>query len=227
MPAIVKGTSARRLARSMASERKPISHTMKRAPSSMQACSSVSKSPTPRCAVQRIARPVVERGRRAHQGAHAAHGEEQHGRLVDGERGAGHRQRIVGASYSPDAHDDRKAAFGAHACPSHRSGNPAAWRSPSPRTSRPARRRSAAGRRASGRCPGSPSPLRSPAARPGCRPARPARRPARSSARHPPTAPRERCSAGRDGRRPARPCRSRSGRRNAGSPRKPAVFFRR
>jgi hypothetical protein len=47
MPATVKGTSLRKPARSMPSERRPISHTMKRAPSSTQASSKVSKSPTP------------------------------------------------------------------------------------------------------------------------------------------------------------------------------------
>src|SRR5262245_55632207 len=64
--------------------------------------------------VQRIARPVVECGRRPHQGADARHGEEQHGGFVDGERRTGKRQRIVGALVVAGAQDDRDTALGRH-----------------------------------------------------------------------------------------------------------------
>jgi len=57
-------------------------------------------------AIERIALPVLQRGR-SHQRAQAAHGEEQHGRLVGREGGARQRERIMHALVVALAHDDR------------------------------------------------------------------------------------------------------------------------
>src|SRR6185369_10968508 len=55
---------------------------------------------------------------RSFESADAGHGEEQHGGLVDGERGCGERQRVVYALIVARAHDHRDAAFrGFHRAP--------------------------------------------------------------------------------------------------------------
>ena len=109
MPATVKGTSARKL-RTVDGERTQshLAHdeTHAKLDAGLQQRLEVADAALP---VEGIALPVVERRRRAHQGANAGHGEEQHGGLVDRDSGTRHRQRIVHVLVLAGAHDDREA----------------------------------------------------------------------------------------------------------------------